>query len=269
MGRLEACRSCGARISIPAPEAPVDTSKQITAMRSEVPSIPVDDCMSGDSSSEFQENDHGKVQGKECHTVKGVSDHQNDDQFMTNGVTNISVVGCKEQSRDSEGTVSSTQGLNTLGAQSCGICQTEIDADDPKISCNKCSLPFHRECWDENLGCSAYGCPNVGILRAGPDIRIGNPPPLPGREALSAQFSATPVKSANSWHYLLLALSSLATLLGLVCYGVFALITMSVSLLALRAVQKKNESSAVLALSGVISVIGFVVGFILSLSLRK
>ena len=59
----------------------------------------------------------------------------------------------------------------------CSICQCPIDAGDPQMQCPQCHLPFHSDCWQENLGCSTYGCPQVNILRKGPDIKLDN---LPG-----------------------------------------------------------------------------------------
>jgi hypothetical protein len=40
----------------------------------------------------------------------------------------------------------------------CSICQTKIIIGEEVTNCFACQLPFHLECWDENKGCSAYGC---------------------------------------------------------------------------------------------------------------
>jgi hypothetical protein len=48
-------------------------------------------------------------------------------------------------------------GKDTAG-KLCSICQTNIIAGERIVYCPHCSLPFHVECWDENKGCSAYGC---------------------------------------------------------------------------------------------------------------
>lgn len=40
----------------------------------------------------------------------------------------------------------------------CSICQTKIIFGEELVNCHICNLPFHHECWDENKGCSAYGC---------------------------------------------------------------------------------------------------------------
>jgi len=40
----------------------------------------------------------------------------------------------------------------------CAVCQTNIVTGEAIVYCPDCSLPFHRECWEENRGCSQYGC---------------------------------------------------------------------------------------------------------------
>lgn len=58
----------------------------------------------------------------------------------------------------------------------CGVCQCSIDDGDAVTSCPECHLPFHAGCWEENLGCSTYGCQQVNALKKGPDIRVGGLP---------------------------------------------------------------------------------------------
>jgi predicted component of type VI protein secretion system len=45
--------------------------------------------------------------------------------------------------------------------QVCGICHAPITVFDETMTCPSCGLGFHAECWHENHGCSAYGCPQV------------------------------------------------------------------------------------------------------------
>jgi predicted RNA-binding Zn-ribbon protein involved in translation (DUF1610 family) len=51
----------------------------------------------------------------------------------------------------------SAAGFDQAG-QLCSICQTTLIAGEVVLACPSCGLPFHAECWDENRGCSAYGC---------------------------------------------------------------------------------------------------------------
>ncbi|MTA02581.1 MAG: hypothetical protein F2578_04535 [Actinobacteria bacterium] len=39
----------------------------------------------------------------------------------------------------------------------CLYCQTALD-DDRAPRCPSCSARHHLECWDENGGCSQFGC---------------------------------------------------------------------------------------------------------------
>jgi predicted RNA-binding Zn-ribbon protein involved in translation (DUF1610 family) len=45
-----------------------------------------------------------------------------------------------------------------MAGKLCSICQTALISGERAVACPCCALPFHAECWDENGGCSAYGC---------------------------------------------------------------------------------------------------------------
>jgi ketosteroid isomerase-like protein len=40
----------------------------------------------------------------------------------------------------------------------CPYCQTNIKESADKIVCPDCHTPHHKECWEENKGCTTYGC---------------------------------------------------------------------------------------------------------------
>lgn len=42
----------------------------------------------------------------------------------------------------------------------CPYCQTNIKENADKVVCSSCHTPHHKECWEENKGCTAYGCEN-------------------------------------------------------------------------------------------------------------
>lgn len=48
--------------------------------------------------------------------------------------------------------------LSRLREQTCPICCGEFVADDSIVICPDCKTVYHSECWDENRGCSTYGC---------------------------------------------------------------------------------------------------------------
>jgi len=40
----------------------------------------------------------------------------------------------------------------------CPYCQTPVAAGAKIINCPACGTPHHAECWEENGGCTVYGC---------------------------------------------------------------------------------------------------------------
>ncbi len=42
----------------------------------------------------------------------------------------------------------------------CPYCQSKIKATSDFIVCPNCGTPHHKECWEENHGCTTYGCIN-------------------------------------------------------------------------------------------------------------
>ncbi len=56
----------------------------------------------------------------------------------------------------------------------CPYCRTEIGAEQAAVTCTRCGLPYHRECWHENGGCATYGCRGGATAGAGP-VTTGGP----------------------------------------------------------------------------------------------
>ncbi|MBS1516658.1 MAG: hypothetical protein JSS91_01070 [Bacteroidetes bacterium] len=42
----------------------------------------------------------------------------------------------------------------------CPYCQSRIKKGADISVCSECGTPHHKECWDENNGCTSYGCRN-------------------------------------------------------------------------------------------------------------
>lgn len=40
----------------------------------------------------------------------------------------------------------------------CPYCQSNIKSDNELQYCKECGTPHHKECWEENGGCTTYGC---------------------------------------------------------------------------------------------------------------
>ena len=49
---------------------------------------------------------------------------------------------------------------------SCPFCLGALGAEEPTHSCPACHAVHHKECWDENGGCSVYGCTCVPAVEA-------------------------------------------------------------------------------------------------------
>ena len=155
----------------------------------------------------------------------------------------------------------------------CSVCQCSIEADDGTTVCSACGLPFHQECWDENLGCAAYGCSNVNVLKHGADISIPaqpfpppvHPPPMPGRtprQGLPSSADEIP------WEFVFLGGSAIAAILSTVTFG---LPSLAVAVLAGRYAANARQPRwpillAVWGISGLAVIIGLILSAFLWLS---
>jgi hypothetical protein len=73
----------------------------------------------------------------------------------------------------------------------CPYCRSSIEESDVnRIDCPGCGTPHHRDCFDENGGCTIFGCssappPEVKVTIAGPELDVpattvlAVPPSLP------------------------------------------------------------------------------------------
>jgi len=48
--------------------------------------------------------------------------------------------------------------MNRYVNRECPYCHRIIRADDNIVVCSKCGIAHHVECWNENHGCTTYGC---------------------------------------------------------------------------------------------------------------
>ena len=48
--------------------------------------------------------------------------------------------------------------MNEYAGKICPFCKTEIMETDEVMVCPACSTPHHKGCWDENKGCTTFGC---------------------------------------------------------------------------------------------------------------
>ncbi len=164
------------------------------------------------------------------------------------------------------------QGPEVFTAESveeiCCICQCPIELQDELTVCDACGLPFHVECWGENLGCAAYGCRNVDALKQGPDLSIGGqgmplggiePVPLPN--PMMRPTSAAP-EDQIPWEFLLLAGSVLAALMSIITCGFPSLVVGGLA--CVYAAKTEQPKFHILAAVWGVCIVAFVVGAILS-----
>jgi hypothetical protein len=144
----------------------------------------------------------------------------------------------------------------------CSICQTPIVAGEERTSCPSCHLTFHAGCWQENYGCSAYGCDQVNVLA---------PPAPPQEEARSPLESAAftgelPTLSQPArfpWEPVLLALSFISLALGALAFGIPSAIMLVVVLAFLLVGRSKRKGLVVVALF--VTIAGAGAGYVMSM----
>lgn len=147
----------------------------------------------------------------------------------------------------------------------CSICQTAIHSDEEQKSCPSCHLTFHQQCWEENLGCGAYGCDQVNILAPAAETptETAAPESAPSLEALSYAAPEGAELSTFPWEPVLLALSFVAMAIGALAYGVPSVI-MQLWALAYLLIRKPKRKGMVIA-ALFVGLIGFLAGFALSM----
>jgi hypothetical protein len=59
---------------------------------------------------------------------------------------------------------------NYIG-KTCPFCQYAIKSERDAVLCPACKVPHHRECWQENGGCTTFGCKET-IFRAPAQNRV-------------------------------------------------------------------------------------------------
>ncbi len=141
----------------------------------------------------------------------------------------------------------------------CAVCQCSLLPVDDRILCPECGLPHHTDCWNENFGCSAYGCSQVNALKPGPDIQIGS-----GMLDASIQRPASSPVSAffteiALWEFAILVASVVCFLLGVVTYGVPSMIAWA-AVVVFVVKRQGRVNLQILIPAGLISLLGIVIG---------
>lgn len=138
----------------------------------------------------------------------------------------------------------------------CSICQTPIAPSEEKTSCPSCHLTFHAACWQENFGCSAYGCDQVNILAE------GGAAPSEAEQSTAVEHALPPVREFP-WDSVILALSFVAMGLGALAFGATSLVMLVWA--AVYLLRAKTGKKSLLILAIIISIMGCLAGFVTSM----
>jgi hypothetical protein len=144
-------------------------------------------------------------------------------------------------------------------ARTCAVCQSPILPEDPTTQCSSCSQVYHTECWRENHGCAAYGCPQVGVLDVPPTTQVPEP-------AIAAKSEIPPnlenQRRPFPWDFALLGGSVIGSIVGAFTFGLPALVVGALSVI--YAVRRRDGNHRVATLSAVICLFGVAGGVITS-----
>jgi hypothetical protein len=144
-------------------------------------------------------------------------------------------------------------------ARVCAVCQSPILPGDATTECSSCSQVYHTECWRENHGCTAYGCPQVGALDTGATAQVPEP-------AIAAHSESAPgIENQHRpfpWDFALLGGSVLGSIFGAFTFGLPALAMGALSVV--YAVRRRHENHRLATLSAVICLFGVAGGVIAS-----
>jgi hypothetical protein len=139
----------------------------------------------------------------------------------------------------------------------CSICQSPILPSDATQHCPSCSQVYHAECWNDNRGCAAYGCPQVNALEP-KQRRAASPLEALAEAARERTAMAEAPKTPFPWEFALLGSSVVGSIIGAFTFGVPALAVGTAS--TIYAIRRRDAKARIAALSAGICLIGVVVG---------
>ena len=129
----------------------------------------------------------------------------------------------------------------------CGICHTRFEDDDARTNCPQCGLEFHQDCWQENWGCSAYGCSQVGALKP--------------HDVETVKVQSEPRESFG-WEFLLLAGNVFCLIFGVLSFGIPSICLALVT--GIVAWRHPTMRRGILGACGVVALLGLVAGLQIS-----
>lgn len=134
----------------------------------------------------------------------------------------------------------------------CAVCHSTINEGEEITQCGDCAMTYHTECWQENLGCSSYGCPQVEALKP-------RETPVAVTTPAEAQPTTEPDESSQTpWDVVLLAASVVGSVIGAWAFGSIAAIVAVLSLILL--IRGKQRRPMLLVAAIVLSIGGIAIG---------
>ena len=149
------------------------------------------------------------------------------------------------------------------GQATCSICQTAIAPGEAHTQCPSCHLTFHAGCWEENFGCSAYGCDQVNVLNPDRDPPPTAEPNHTPDDSPHDQAALVPPANVFPFDTLILALSFVAMGLGALLFGAPSAVMLLWALGFL--IARKPGRRGLVALAAVVALIGTVAGVVTSM----
>ncbi len=133
----------------------------------------------------------------------------------------------------------------------CAVCHSSIHPEEQMTTCPECAMHFHTECWEENYGCSSYGCRQVDILNPKPRTAesvaaatavIAEPAPTPvsvRARVLKPEPDHGPV-TPTPWELIAFGAAAFTAVFGAVAFGLpSAFVAIWTIILLFRGSKKK------------------------------
>jgi hypothetical protein len=139
-----------------------------------------------------------------------------------------------------------------LVLRECAICQSSIHPTEQIWTCPKCSLVYHAECWQSNMGCATYGCDQVNALAPKEEDKPAPPMQQPIVEAIEPL----------PWSFLLLGAATISLAIASLTYGIPSGVVLLLA--GLRLGKKRHLRDRPLVWAAFLSFVGLIVGLFIS-----
>ena len=156
------------------------------------------------------------------------------------------------------GSVPTTTATDAEIGKTCPYCRFPIKIGAPVAVCDACKTPHHQDCWQENGGCTSYGCARAPGAR---------PQPVATAAGYPASVTVAPRRSAGSAIADALILAELDrsagnaltyALIGLLCCPIFSVVGVLMGFSTLASISRSALAAPAARTKAIIAI---VVGF--------